>query len=77
MPTPNITKTLTLKPKYEKGKVTSFNLKPIRNRIEQVIGKFDVRHTNIDITVTTKQTDAITFDTRIIVQGPPDRKSVV
>ena len=71
MPTSKLTQALTVKPKYQRGKVTSFNLKPIRRRIEQVIGEFDVKHTNISVTVTTKQTDAITFDTRIIVQGPP------
>ena len=72
MTTPKLTQRLTIKPTYKKHPaVTSFNLKPITRRIKQVIGKFDVRHTNISITVTTKQADAITFDITISVQGPP------
>jgi hypothetical protein len=36
-----------------------------------VIRTFPTEHTNIRITVTTKNTDAITFDITIRVQGPP------
>jgi hypothetical protein len=72
MTTPKLTQRLTISPSYKKHPaVTLFNLKPIMRRIKQVIGEFDVKHTNIEMTVTTKKIDAITFDITICVQGPP------